>query len=537
MKKKTVISAILAATMVFSLAACGGGQSGTAATTQAETAGAQETGAQTQADGAETQTDGAEAAGHKDTLIIALPAEPATLDPYAHSNQNGFICTTLIFDTLIRRTDDGEYEPRLAKEWEMVDDTTIRFVLRDDVTFHDGSKFTAEDVKFSLGMAAESSFSKNLFGCVDIENTNVIDDNTIEVKLQYAYAPFLEALASHRGAIIPKAAYESMGAEAFARAPIGTGPMKFKEWVTGDRIEFDKYDDFWGEPMAFDNFVARVIVEASSRTIELETGGVDIAFELAPADWNRIDENPETQLISGNTQGVSFLCLNNSLDPIKDNENLRKALAYGLNLEALVQTAWQGTADVADSYYSSTIFGHKAVGPMEYNPDKAKELLAEAGYPDGLTITYMTYESTVNQAFAEVLQNMWGQIGVTVDIQMIDLATFTEKNNNGEIPCALMTNTAVIPDPDAALLAWPTHRTISLRHNDTHIDELLEKGKSIYDSAERQAVYEELQDYLWEKMYTIPIAFPRGAYGATSQVANLPFYANLCPDLTRVKFQ
>ena len=294
--------------------------------------------------------------------------------------------------------------------------------------------------------------------------------------------------------------------------------------------------DILSRNYAFKEFVARVIVEASSRTIELETGGVDIAFELAAADWNRIDENPETQLISGNTQGISYLCLNNSLAPIAGNEKLRKALAYGLDLESLVKAVWQGTADVADSYYSPTIMGHKTIGPREYDPEKAKELLAEAGYPDGLDVTYMTYESAVNLAFSEVLQNMWGQIGVNVTVQFLDLATFTQMNNAGEITMALMTNTASIPDPAAALIAWPTSRTISLRHGDSHIDELLQKGQQTYAEDERIAIYQELQDYLWDRTYTIPIAFPKGAYGARADVTNLPFYPDLMPDLTRVQF-
>lgn len=520
-KKWTAL--LLSAAMALSMTACGG-TSSSSPKSMAQSF--------VENQGAAT----AEGTGTQETLTIALPAEPATLDPFAHSNQNGFICTSLVLEPLIKKSDDGELLPWLATEWEYTDDTTLVFKLRDDVTFHDGSRLTAGDVKFTLTQLAQSSFSSTFFGCIDTENTAVVDDTTIEVKLLYPYAPLLEALATLRAGIVSESIYNEMGPEAFARNPVGTGPMKFSQWVTGDRIEFETYEGYWGEPLAFKKFVARVIVEASSRTIELETGGVDIAFELAAADWGRISENPETQLISGNTQGISYLCLNNSLEPIAENEVLRKALAYGLDLESLVQAVWQGTADVADSYYSPTIMGHKTEGPVEYNPEKAKELLAEAGYPNGLDVTYMTYESSINQAFAEVLQNMWGQIGVNVEIQFLDLATFTEMNNAGEITMALMTNTASIADPSAALIAWPSSRTISLRHGDSHIDDLLEKGQQTYDEEERVAIYQELQDYLWDKMYTIPIAFPKGAYGARSTVANLPFYPDLMPDLTRVQF-
>ncbi len=525
MKKRSL--ALIAGLLALSLTACGGGESSSASS---QAAGQEQSAEQTEGAAASTGT-----ATH-DTLTIALPVEPATLDPFEHSNQNGFICTTLITEPLIKKTDDGELIPWLATSWEYTDDLTLNIKIRNDVTFHDGSAMTAEDVRFTLCKLAESSFHKTLYGCIDVENTKAVDDTTVEVKLLFPYAPLLEALTLPRAGIVSEVIYNEMGPEEFARHPVGTGPMQFKEWVTGDRIEFTSYEGYWGEPLAFNNFVARVIVEASSRTIELETGGVDVAFELAPADWDRIAENPETQLISGNTRGISYLCLNNSLDPIKGNLKLRQAMAYGLDMNSLVQAVWQGTADVATSFYAENILGHKVEGPLEYNPEKAKELLAEAGYPNGLEVTYMTYESAINQAFAEVLQNMWGQIGITVNLEFLDLATFTERNNAGEITMALMTNTAALDDPDAALIAWPSHRTISLRHGDSHIDELLEKGKATYDEEERVAIYQELQDYLWENLYTIPVAYPKGAYGAGADVANLPFYPDVTPDLTRIQF-
>ena len=529
--KKRGLCLMMAGIMVLGLTACAGKQESPATGQK----GAQEG---TTARQFEENTGAAseEGTGLKDTLTIALPVEPATLDPFEHSNQNGFICTTLITEPLIKKTDDGELIPWLAESWEFTDDTTLKIKLKSGVTFHDGSAMSAEDVRFTLCKLAESSFSKALFGSIDVENTKAVGDDTVAVKLLYPYAPLLEAFTTARAGIISETIYTDMGAEAFARQPVGTGPMKFKQWVTGDRIEFEAYENYWGEKPAFENFVARVIVEGSSRTIELETGGVDIAFELAPADWQRISDNPKTQLISGNTRGISYLCLNNSLEPVKGNLKLRQAMAYGLDMTNLVQAAWQGTADVATSYYAENIMGHKAEGPFPYDPEKAKALLAEAGYPEGIDLKYMTYESAINQAFAEVLQNMWGKIGIRLSVEFLDLATFTEKNNAGEITMALMTNTAALNDPDPALIAWPGYRTISLRHGDDHIDELLEKGKSTYDEEERIETYQKLQDYLWENLYTIPIAYPRGAFGARANVANLPFYPDLTPDLTRIQF-
>lgn len=179
--------------------------------------------------------------------------------------------------------------------------------LRDDVTFHDGSKLTAEDVKFSLRTAAASSFSSSIFAWYDAENTTVVNDSTIE----------------------------------------------------------------------------------------LETG---------------------------RTNNMASLVFNNSYELFSDIR-VHQALAYALDLNSLVQVCWEGTAEVAEGYYASSMLGFKKEGPREYNPEKAKQLLAEAGYPNGFEFTYTTYQTSLNQNFAEVLQNMWAQVGVTAKIDIVDLTT------------------------------------------------------------------------------------------------------------------
>ena len=165
-------------------------------------------------------------------------------------------------------------------------------------------------------------------------------------------------LASIRSGIVNKAAYEADPAS-YTRTPIGTGPMKVENWYSGDRIEFVKNEDYWGEPVAFDTCTFRIIVEASTRTIELETGGVDIAVDLAYSDWSRIEENPELVLVSGRTDNMASLVFNNSIEPF-NNILVRQALAHALDLESLVQVCWEGTAEVAEGYYASSMLGFKA---------------------------------------------------------------------------------------------------------------------------------------------------------------------------------
>ncbi len=535
MIKRKVISLLLAMVMILGLTACGGPSSSASPATSGGASKAADQQSSAAASPAPSAAPTAKTPEGKNNLIFALDQEPASLDPYMHSKQQGFTVGTLIFETLIKKNANGDYIPWLAKEWEQQNDTTFIFKLRDDVTFHDGSKFTAEDAAYSLILGATSSFTANLFGSIDTENTKALDEYTLQLKLKAPYAPLFEALASFRGAMLSKNARETMGEDAYGRAPVGTGPMKFKQWVSGDRIEMEAYEGYWGEQLPFKEAVARIIVEGSARSIELETGGVDIAMELPFSDWERIENNPDTILIAGESQSHSFILLNNSMEPT-NNEKVRKALAHALDMENLVKIAYQGQATVADSFYAPSILGYKKVGPYEYNVEKAKALLAEAGYPDGFKIQYYTMENQINMTVAEVVKNMWGQIGVDVEIQIVDLATQTQLNNEGKVPAASMAPTVAIADPDAGLMIWPIYRTISIRHNDQHVQDLLDKGRATYNESERIAIYQELQEYLQEKCYSIPLAFPRAAFGTRSYITGLEFAPSLVPDLTQVRF-
>ena len=226
---------------------------------------------QTASSGAQNAATSVSAA--KTNLIVALDGEPQQLDPYAHSNQNGFVVSRLVFESLMKTDDKGNVIPWLATAWDMVDDTTLQLTLRDDVFFHDGSKMTSEDVAYSLALAAKSSFTSNLFGSIDTDGFEMPDATHLVVKLKFPNAALIPAMASYRCAIVCKNYYETATDEQKSRRPMGTGPMRFKNWVTGDRIELEAFDKYWGEPLPYKDFTARVIIEGSSRAIELETGG------------------------------------------------------------------------------------------------------------------------------------------------------------------------------------------------------------------------------------------------------------------------
>ena len=232
---------------------------------------------------------------------------------------------------------------------------------------------------------------------------------------------------------------------------------------------------------------------------------------------------------------MTYLCFNNSMEPY-NNIIVRKAIAYAINVEAVAKTAYQNRADAADGFIARSIPGFKSGGPWEYNPEKSRELLKQAGYENGFEVKFVTFQQQYYNACIEIIQNMLQQVGITCAIDMVDLATFTTMNNAGEIPMTVMANSATIMDPASALVAWPLARTISLRHNDQHIEDLLNAGVRTYKMADRIAIYEELQDYLWEQLYLLPLAYPINGYGARANITNFDFVPTGIPDFAQIQF-
>jgi len=240
-------------------------------------------------------------------------------------------------------------------------------------------------------------------------------------------------------------------------------------------------------------------------------------------------------MLKGNSLKMVYLCFNNE-DPLYGNELIRKAIAYAINVEAVATTAYQGYAEAADGFIAKSIPGYKSEGPWEYNPEKSLELLAEAGYPDGLEVKFVTFQQQNYNAAIEIIQAMLKEVGIIATIDMVDVATFTAMNNAGELPMTVMSNSATILDPASALVAWPLARTISLRHNDQHVQDLLDAGERTYAMEDRIPIYEELQDYLWEKLYLLPLAYPERGYAANASLLNFEFVSTGIPDFTVIEF-
>ena len=473
----------------------------------------------------------------KDTLTVAFRSEPTNLDPHNNGSLSSFAVERAIFDRLVDRDENGTIVPMLATKWEVLDDTTIRFYLRDDVYFHNGEKLTAEDVVYTIQRAEVMSGSKAYMAAFDGEGTVAVEEYVVDVKMHEPFAAALNYLASARGNIVCKSAVEEMGVDDYGRNPIGSGPFKYVDWVSGDRITLVRNDEYWGEKPAYENLVCRVITEDNSRTIELETGGVDIALHVSGKDVESLDSNEDTQALVGTGYSYTYIAFNTlDFDVFKD-VRVRQALSMALDREAIIQVVWSGYATPADCDLPSNFMGYKPQTGLAYDPDAARALLEEANFDfENTEIIFSIPNNTDQRTMAEVVLNMWGQIGVKGRIETYEQATLTEKGLAGEIMMYSATESAASGDPDNALYFYKDGTT-GRSHDDDHIRELLSKGLTTYDETERTAIYNELVDYLWTYTGRIPIAFNSVIYGARSNVENFFPDPGYVPNFAEVTFK
>lgn len=485
----------------------------------------------------EQEPDGNTPTSTKDTLTVAFRAEPTNLDPHNNGSLSSFAVERQIFDRLVDKDADGNIIPMLAKEWEVIDDTTIRFFLRDDVTFHNGEKLTAEDVVYTIQRAEVMSGSKAYMSAFDGAGTTLVDEYTVDVKTHKPFAAAFNYLASARGNIVCKKVAEAVGPDEYGRNPIGSGPFKFVSWTTGDRIVLIRNDAYWGDKPTYENLVCRFITEDNSRTIELETGGVDIALHIPGKDVEALNANPDTQAVVSTGYSYSYIALNTQdFDCFKD-VRVRQALAMALDRDAIINIVWNGYAQKSDCDLPSNFMGYKPQTGREYDPAKAKALLEEAGFDfENTVITYSIPNNSDQRNLAEAAQNMWGAIGVKVEIESYEQATLSEKGLKGEIMMFSATESAASGDPDNAMYFYKDGTT-GRSHNDDHIRELIVKGCQTYDEAERTKIYNELVDYLWEHCGRILIAYNSVIYGIRSDVQNFNPDPGYVPNFATVTFK
>ncbi len=455
----------------------------------------------------------------KDTITIGHWEEPSSLDPQTNGKLACFIVEIQIFNTLVHEDADGVITPSLAASWDIIDDTTIRFHLRDNVYFHNGDKLNAEDVKFTINRATTDPGSSSTFKSFDAVKTKVVDELTIDVKLKEAFASVFETLATPRGSIISKKAYEKMGAAAYARNPIGTGPYKMAEWITGTEISLVRNEKYWGIPAKTKNISYMFISESANRLIELETGGVDIIYNVLASDAPRLRKTEGITLLMGPSYQYNTITFNMQ-DPVLADQRVRDALTLAINKSSIVDALYDETATVAVGIMPSKTFGATVYSPSAYDVKTAKKLIADAGYANGLKLNFVVQPLEELTRITEAVQNMWKEIGVTTKIFTSELAPYLAQGNKLQVGIRNGSSS----DPANTLIIYDSSFGDRLNSNNKKLDGMLAKAKTLYNDKERKLAYKEVQDYLWSARWSIPIAFKNNILATSDKVEGFAFH-------------
>ncbi|HBJ79304.1 MULTISPECIES: glutathione ABC transporter substrate-binding protein [Fusobacterium] len=431
----------------------------------------------------------------KEKLIIAQDGEPKSLD--VHQGNDGFSlrANKLIYSRLVESDGDMNIIPGLAESWEQIDDKTMQFKLRKGVKFHNGYDFTAEDVKFSFDRMANSP--RIAFVLPPIEKVEVVDDYTVNIVTKTPFGPLLAHLSHPALGIVSKKLITE-DEQSFKEHPIGTGSYKFKEWVPGDSLTLEKNEDYFDKKNGLKYIVFKNIVEASNRTIGLETGEIDISISVSSVDENTIKNNPKLQLITKPSISYSYVGMNTQKTPLND-VRVRKAINYAVDKQAIVDVILNGSGKIATSPIAPGVFGFTdKTKNYEYNVEKARELMKEAGYENGFKTSILVFGGEANTQTAEILQAYLKEIGIDLRIDVVEVSAYWDATEKGRHDLFLGSWGVVTGDADYGLYAmYHSSAKGGAGNRDFYenpkVDELLDKAKMTTNPEERKKLYEEIQ--------------------------------------------
>ncbi len=460
-------------------------------------------------------------------LVIGRPSDAISLDSNTETTAPGAMVYSNIIEPLLRVDEQGNIHPHLAHKYEVVAPDRLRFFLQKGIKFHDGVDFNAKAVKATFDRAIKQPARwKALFG--PLKDCEVVDDYTVDITTKVPYGPLLASVAMCYCGIVSPVAVEKYG-EDYGRHPVGTGPFMFKEWVSKDHITLVRNDNYWGKKAYLDEVVFKVIPEAGARMMALRTGDIDVALQPPPSELAGFQKDANFTVNETMGMRIIYAGFHNELAPT-DDPKVRQALSMAVNVPAILENIMEGSAVMPKGYLAPAVFGFKDMGLEKlfpYNADKAKALLAEAGWKDSngdgildkdgkkLTIKFLGTKGRypMDAEICEAVQAMWQEIGVNCSLKFFEwAATFTmlrapELDYNVYCLGWVTTNR----DADYSLYAmfhsgqfspngWNRNRFANDR-----VDELLDKARSSQDREARKAMYGEVQDILGQSALWIPV--------------------------------
>jgi ABC-type transport system substrate-binding protein len=436
-------------------------------------------------------------------LIVAQGTDAVTLDPHAATDSPSATVTSHIFETLFELTPEGEVVPGLAESYELSDDgLTLTLKVREGVTFHDGTPLTAHEVKASLDrfLDPENAFTF-LFLLEPIQEVVVVDDMTVELRLDAPFAPLIGHLTHSSTAIVHAGVAAELG-DGFARNPVGTGPFRFVSWEPNQAIELARYDGYWGEKPGVEGVRFLAVPENTTRMAMVESGAAHVAVRVPPQDIARLDSLSFIDVHNVSSVRTIYIYFNHNIEPFTD-ARVRQAVNYAVNNQDIADFVTGGAVRPSDAAIAPGIFGYTPVGSYDYDPERARELLAEAGYPDGFSTTLYSPSGRYLQdiQIAEAIQSMLAEVGIQAEIETLEWSAYLSATNqpaeSNVVPMALLGWGTVTGDADYGLFPlFHTSEHVPAGSNrafysNPEVDALLDEARTTTDGAAREGLYRQ----------------------------------------------
>jgi peptide/nickel transport system substrate-binding protein len=449
------------------------------------------------------------------TITFAISKELALMNPLVNTSSTEARIRELMFEPLLARDLRGAIQPRLAESWEVSKDGKVyTFKLRKGVKFHSGKELTADDLKYAIDYTLNPK--NGAYGYEDlnaVDRAEATDKYTLRIHMKRHNPLFLTLLTDIRSfSAIPKESL-SEGLRKPTTFPAGTGPFRFVEWQPGQRIVFDRFDEYWGQKANVDRVIMKEIGDATVRFTALQAGDVDL-IERTPYEWVQ-------QIVEGKIKGFGFAKAAqagarnlefNVTDPPFNNKKLRQAIAHALDRKEIMQAAYFGLADTADQRFPVGHFWHFPDVPMlQFDPNKAKALLKEAGYK-GETLELMGNRGEVAEIEGATIQAQLKRVGVKVELKIFERASALELRRAGKYMFKLAGGSDY-PDPLPAYVEYicePDPRKRRLNETgycDKEYDALIKKAEGEVDLTKRKAIFKQVVAKLMDDAPIVSMGF------------------------------
>ena len=489
----------------------------------------------------EEATEGEEtAAAEGGTLTLAIPSDAVSMDPHGSNDVPSEQIRDTIYEPLLTQDENFEIVPVLAEEYEQVDDTTWQFKLREGVTFHDGSEFNADVVKENIERVKDpAKASPRSFLLEMVSEVNVIDDYTVELVTEYPFAPLANNLTHGAGKMISKdlidADYQQAldeagsdlsleeyydlraegGEEHEAAAneissfvgqlvesePVGTNYFKFDSRSPGEQTAVVRNDDYWGDTALLDGVTFKVVSEPGSRIAELESGSSDAILATLSSNIERVENNEDVTLLRNDSVSIDYIGFNTEKEPF-DDPRVRQAITHAFDSQAVLDGVYNGSGTPAEAPLAPGVLGYSEdLEGLEYDMDRAKELLDESGVED-LTINLMVNDDNPERVDVALwLQESLSNLGITVNVEQVEWGAYLAATGAGEHDMFILGWSNSTGDPDNGIT--PLFHSDNIGdtgnrsfYNNPELDSILDEARQSTEESEREELYMEAQQIL-----------------------------------------